>query len=165
MSIDDGRMVLKITENAMKCALFTSMDHKAYNELPNYDLDMETKFWVKKYKTHNTYNQSQAIANEYKSVAYAGPPTSGAGSISINNEIYISILKDTLACLMTEREPAFAVTTRSAERTPSNALATNRMNKFCQQLMTEMKNEMPKVLAAATTAAEAGTGRRWQWRR
>jgi hypothetical protein len=59
---------------------------------------------------------------------------------------------------MTECELAFAVTTRSAKRTPSNTLATNTMNKFCQQLMTKMKNEMAKVLAAATTAAKAGTG-------
>ena len=58
-------MVLKITENAKKFALFTSVDHKAYNKLPNYNLDTATKFWVKKYKMHNTYNQSQAIANEY----------------------------------------------------------------------------------------------------
>ncbi len=54
MLIDDGQMVLKIAENTKKCALFTSMDHEAYNELSNYDLDMVTKFWVKKYKTHNT---------------------------------------------------------------------------------------------------------------
>jgi hypothetical protein len=46
MTIDNGRMVLKFTENAKKCALFTSMDHKAYNELPNYNLDRVTKFWV-----------------------------------------------------------------------------------------------------------------------
>jgi hypothetical protein len=56
MLIDDRQMVLKITENAKKCALFTSVDHKGYNELPNYDLNTVTKFWVKKFKTHNTYN-------------------------------------------------------------------------------------------------------------
>jgi hypothetical protein len=33
VSIDDGQIVLKITENAKKCALLTSVDHKAYNEL------------------------------------------------------------------------------------------------------------------------------------
>jgi hypothetical protein len=120
--------------------------------------DTVTKFWVKKYKTHNTYNQLQAIVNEYKSAAYAGPPTSGAGSICNDNETYISVLEETLAHLKTERELAFAVTTRSAETTPSNTLATNTMNKCCQQLMTEMKNEMAKVLAAAMTAAKAGTG-------
>jgi hypothetical protein len=42
--IDGGQMVLKITENVKKYTLFTSMDHKAYNELPNYDLDTVTKF-------------------------------------------------------------------------------------------------------------------------
>jgi hypothetical protein len=72
MLIDDGQMVLKIIENANKCALFTSVDHKAYDKLPNYNIDMVTKFWVKKYKMHNTYNQLQAIANEYESAAYAG---------------------------------------------------------------------------------------------
>ncbi len=81
----------------------------------------------------------QAITNEYKSTAYSGPPTSGAGSIGNNNETYIFVLKEMLAHLMTEHELAFAVTTRSAKRTPSNMLATN-MNNFCQQLMTEMKN-------------------------
>ncbi len=44
MSIDNGQMVLKITENAKKCALFTSVDHEAYNELTNYNLDMVMKF-------------------------------------------------------------------------------------------------------------------------
>jgi hypothetical protein len=38
-------------------------------------------------------------------------------------------------------------------------LATNTINNFCQQLMTEMKNEMAKVLTAAMTAAKAGTGK------
>ncbi len=54
-----------------------------------------------------------------------------------------------LAHLMMERELAFAVTTRSAKWTPSNMLAINMMNNFCPQLMTEMKNEMAKVLAVA----------------
>jgi hypothetical protein len=56
MLIDNEQMVLKITENTKKCALFTSVDHKAYDELPNYNLDTVTKFWVKRYKAHNTYN-------------------------------------------------------------------------------------------------------------
>jgi hypothetical protein len=64
VSIDSGRMVLKITENTKKCSLFTSVDHKEYNKLPNYNLDTVTKFWVKKYKAHTTYNQLQAIRNE-----------------------------------------------------------------------------------------------------
>jgi hypothetical protein len=44
VSIDDRQMVLKITENAKKCTLFTSMDHEAYDELPNYNLNTVTKF-------------------------------------------------------------------------------------------------------------------------
>jgi hypothetical protein len=160
VSIDDGQMLLKITENAKKCALFTSMDHEAYNELPNYNLDTVTKFWVKKYKTHNTYNQLQVIVNEYESAAYAGPSTSGNGSIGNDNETYISFLKETLARLTVECELAFAVTTRSAKRTPNGTLAMNTMNNFCQQLMTEMKNEMAKVFAVAMTAAKVSTGNR-----
>jgi hypothetical protein len=117
-----------------------------------------TKFWVKKYKAHSTYNQLQAIANEYESVAYAEPPTSSASSIANDDETYISILKEMLAYLTMEHELAFAVTNRAAKRTPSNTLATNRMNKFCQQLITEMRYEMAKVLAVAMTTAKAGTG-------
>ncbi len=113
---------------------------------------------MKKYKTHNTYNQSQAIVNKYKSASYAGPPTSAAGSIGKDGKAYISALKETLARLTTERESTLAVTTRSAKRTPSNTLTMNTMNNFCQQLMMEMKNEMAKVLPAATTAAKADTG-------
>ena len=100
----------------------------------------------------------QAIANEDESVAYAGPPTSGTSSIGNDDKTYITVLEETLARLAMERELAFAVTTRSAKRTPSNTLATNTMNKFCQKLMTEMKNEMAKVLAVAKTTAKAGTG-------
>jgi hypothetical protein len=70
---------------------------------------------VKKYKTNNTYNQLQAIANEYKSAAYAGPPTSDAGSIGTDNDTYISALKEALACLTANCKSAFAETTRSAE--------------------------------------------------
>ena len=47
MAIDDGRMVLKITENAKKYALFTTADHEAYDDLPNHDLAEVIKFWVK----------------------------------------------------------------------------------------------------------------------
>ncbi len=102
MSIDNGQMLLKITENAKKCTLFTSMDQEAYDNLPNYNLDMVTKFWVKKYKMHNIYNPLQAIVNGHKSVAYAGPPTSATNSSGTNNETYISALEETLACLTTD---------------------------------------------------------------
>jgi hypothetical protein len=74
VAIDDGCMVLKITENAKKYALFTNGDHEAYDDLPIHNLDAVIKFWVKNYKVHNTYQQTQAVANQYKSAAYAGPP-------------------------------------------------------------------------------------------
>ena len=54
VAIDDERMVLKITENAKKYALFTTADHEAYDNLPSQDLAKVIKFWVKKYKAHNT---------------------------------------------------------------------------------------------------------------
>jgi hypothetical protein len=74
VAIDDGCMVLKIMENAKKYALFTNADHKVYDDLPIHNLDAAIKFWVKKYKAHNTYQQTQAVANQYKSAAYARPP-------------------------------------------------------------------------------------------
>ena len=51
-------MVLKITENTKKCALFTDIDHELY-ENPDHALDTVTKFWVKKYKAHTKYIQAQ----------------------------------------------------------------------------------------------------------
>jgi hypothetical protein len=74
VAINDRCMVLKITENAKKNALFTSVDHEAYEDLPTHDQDAVIKFWVKKYKAHNTYQQTQAVANQYESAAYAAPP-------------------------------------------------------------------------------------------
>jgi hypothetical protein len=49
-------MVLKITENGKKCTLFTSVDHKGYDKLPNYNLNTVTYFLVKNYKMHKTYS-------------------------------------------------------------------------------------------------------------
>ena len=46
-AINDGRMVLKITYNAKKYVLFTTTDHKAYNNLPSNNLARVIKFWVK----------------------------------------------------------------------------------------------------------------------
>jgi hypothetical protein len=77
-----------------------------------------------------------------------------------DDETYTFVLKETLARHTMERELVFAVTTRTAKRTPSDTLATDTMNNFCQQLMTKMKNEMAKVLAMATPAAKVCTGNR-----
>ncbi len=55
MAIDDGCMVLKIMDYAKKHPLFTNTDHESYDDLPIHNLDAGIKFWVKKYKAHNTY--------------------------------------------------------------------------------------------------------------
>ena len=64
VAIDNGRMVLKITKNAKKCALFTTADHKAYGDLSSHDLAEVIKFWVKKYKAHKTYQRKQTLTNQ-----------------------------------------------------------------------------------------------------
>ncbi len=163
MAIDDGHMVLKITENAKKYALFTNADHEAYNDLPIHGLDAVIKFWVKKYKAHNTYQQTQAVANQYKSVAYAGPPPNKE-AIGNDDATYISALEETVACLVMKQEMAYAATNattaKAAAMSPGEMLAANTLNDFQKQLLTEMRNEMKKVLVAATTAAATGSGAR-----
>jgi hypothetical protein len=44
VAIDDGRMVLKIMENAKKNALFINMDHEAYDDLAIHNMDAVIKF-------------------------------------------------------------------------------------------------------------------------
>ncbi len=69
-----------------------------------------------------------------------------------------------MAHLATERETAYAATnaatTKAAAMSPGNALATNTLNDFRNQLLMEMRNEMKKVLVAATTAAATGSSAR-----
>ncbi len=161
MAIDDGRMVLKIMENAKKYALFTNADHKAYDDLPIHDLDAVIKFWVKKYKAHNTYQQTQAEANQYKSAAYAGPPPNKE-AVGNDDATYISALEEMVARLATEREMAYAATnattTKASAMSPGNTLAAKTLNDFRNQLLMEIRNEMKKVLVAAMTAAATGSG-------
>ncbi len=65
---------------------------------------------------------------------------------------------------MTERETAYAATNaataKAAAMSPGNMLATNTLNDFQNQLLMEMRNEIKKVLVAATTAAATGSGAR-----
>jgi hypothetical protein len=69
-----------------------------------------------------------------------------------------------VAHLVAERETAYAATnaatTKAAAMSPGNTLAANTLNDFQNQLLTEMRNEMKKVLAAATTAVATGSGAR-----
>ncbi len=163
MAINDGHMVLKITENAKKYALFTNGDHKAYEDLPIHNLDTVIKFWVKNYKAHNTYQQTQAVANQYKSTAYAGPPPNKE-AIRNDDATYTSALEETVARLAMKQETAYAATnaptTKAAAMSPGNTLTANTLNDFQNQLLTEMRNKMKKVLAAAMTAAATGSGAR-----
>ncbi len=163
MAIDDGRMVLKIMENAKKYALFTNADHEAYDNLPIHNLDTVIKFWVKNYKAHNTYQRTQAVANQYKSAAYAGPPPNKE-AVKNDNATYISALEETVACLAMEQETAYAATnaatTKAATMSPGITLAANTLNDFRNQLLTEMRIEMKKVLVAATTGVATGSGTR-----
>jgi hypothetical protein len=133
VAIDDGRMVLKITENAKKYALFTNADHKAYDNLPIHNLDAVIKFWVKKYKAHNTYQQTWAVANQYKSAACARPPPNKE-AVGNDNATYISALEETVACLATEQETAYAATnaatTKAAAMSPGDTFAANTLNDF-----------------------------------
>ncbi len=133
MAIYDGRMVLKITENAKKYASFTNADHKAYDNLPIHNQDAVIKFWVKKYKAHNTYQRTQAVANQYESAAYAGPPPNKE-AVEYDDATYISALEETVARLAMERETAYAATNaataKAAATSPNDTLATNTLNDF-----------------------------------
>ncbi len=158
-------MVLKITENAKKYASFTNADHKAYDDLPIHNLDAVIKFWVKKYKVHNTYQQTQAVANQYKSAAYAGPPPNKE-AVRNDNATYIEALEETVARLATEQEMAYAATnattTKAAAMSPGNTLAANTLNDFQNQLLTEMRNEMKKGTGSSNNSSG---NRQWHQRR
>ncbi len=49
---------------------------------------------------------------------------------------------------------------QSGRYVPGCTLAANTLNDFRNQLLTEMRNEMKKVLVAATTAVATGSGAR-----
>ena len=132
--------------------MFTTADHEAYNDLPSHNLAGVIKLWVKKYKAHNTYQRNQAVTNQYESVAYSGPPPNVMEVAEDDDATYISALEGMVKQMATERETAYAATTKPTQP-PGDALMASTLNDFCLQLMTEVKNEMKKVLAAATTAA------------
>ncbi len=118
---------------------------------------------MKKYKAHNNYQRTQAVANQYKSAAYAGPPPNKE-VVGNDDATYISALEETVARLALERETAYvatnATTAKAAAMSPGDTLAANTLNDVQNQLLTEMRNEMKKVLVAATTSAATGSGAR-----
>ena len=135
MTINDGRMALKITENAKKCALFTTADHKAYDNLPSNNLAKVIKFWVKKYKAHKTYQRNQTVTNQYKSVAYSGPSPNVTVAAENDDTTYISAFEETVKQLATERDKVYAATKKPTQM-PGDALMTSTLTNFCFQLMT-----------------------------
>ena len=56
VDIDEARMVLTIMTNAIKCPLFTQLDHKHYDDLANHDLATVKAYWAKNYRAHKKIN-------------------------------------------------------------------------------------------------------------
>ncbi len=97
VDVNNQRMVLKITANAMKCPLFTQLDHENYDALGVYDLQTVKAYWIKKYKAHKKYNRDQEGTNESESAAFAVPPPSNAISVGNDYDTYVSALEETIA--------------------------------------------------------------------
>jgi len=150
VGINEARMVLTITANAMKCPLFTQLDHKHYDDLTNHDLATVKAYWAKKYKAHKKINRDQSATNEYKSVAFTvEPPPSAVPPTGENNYgTYVSALEDVIACQLVEREDALTVNTNA---TPTITMAN---------IMAEMKKELTAMISgmAANICGVPGGG-------
>jgi hypothetical protein len=136
----------------MKCALFTKEDHEKYDDLTTYNLDTVNKLWAEAYKAHTTYIRSKTGANEYESAAYAGTVPTNLSTAGYDNESYTSTLKETVARLMTECKEALTLSTRATTTTPAMSATPTDLR---QQIMTDVKTKMIKVVAAAMAAAKA----------
>ena len=130
VAIDNGRMVLKITDNAKKYALFTNADHEAYDNLPSHNLEEVIKFWVKKYKAHNIYQKTQAVSNQYESAAYAGPPPNVTTAAINSDATYISALEESVTRQTAECEMTLAPTAKTTQ-SPGDALMASTLDDFC----------------------------------
>ena len=109
---------------------------------------------MRNYKAHNTYQQTQAISNQYKRAANAGPPPNVTTAAINNNATYISALEETVMRLTTENETGLVITEKGY---PAAWRCINGKH-VGTQLMKEVKNKMNKVLAAATLAATTQPG-------
>jgi len=152
VDIDEARMVLTITANAMKCPLFTQLDHEHYDDLANHDIATVKAYWAKKYKAHKKINCDQSATNEYKSAAFTvEPPPSVVPPTGENGyDTYVSALKDVFAHQLVEHENELTVNTNA---TPTITMAN---------IMAEMKKELTAMIAgmwqqtpAVAPAAEA----------
>ena len=153
VNIDDERMVLTITSNAMKCLLFAQQDHKGYNDLATKDFATVKTYWVKKYKAHKKYNHHQSATNEYESAAYTMEPP--PNEVPTKVDTYVSALEEIIARQMVDREDALTINTTPT--TPATSMAS---------IMSEVSRlaTLVSTLAAANgggggTAGGGGGGR------
>ena len=148
VDIDEARMVLTITANAMKCPLFTQLDHEHYDDLANHDIATVKTYWVKKYKAHKKFNRDQSATNEYESAAFTmEPPPSVVPPTGGNHyDTYVSALEDVIARQLMQREDALIVNTNA---TPTITMAN---------IMAEMKKELTAMMAVMAANNSGGTG-------
>lgn len=145
VTIDDERMVLTITANAMKCPLFTQIDHEGYDDIRTKDLTTVTTYWVKKYKAHKKFNRDQSATNEYESAAFTmvSPPPS---EVPPDYDTYVSALEDVIARQLVDREDALTINTAATTATTSTASMANLMA------------EVTRLTTLVTTMAAANGG-------
>ena len=147
VDIDDARMVLTISSNAMKCPLFTQLDHENYDDLTPKSLGNVKAYWVKKYKAHKKFNWDQAGTNEYESAACATqPPSTVPPTGDHDYDTYVSALKDVIARQLVDREDALTVNTTVP---PTVSLP---------DIMAAMKKEMTAIMAAMIASNTGGGG-------
>ena len=142
VTIDDDRMVLTITSNAMKCALFTQVDHEGYNDLTAKDLATVKAYWVKKYKAHKKFNRDHSATNEYESAAYTREPP--PNDVPPEVDTYVSALEEIIARQIVDKEDALTINTTTT--TPAVSMAS---------IMAEV-NRLTTLVA--TLAASSGGG-------
>jgi len=148
VDIDEAHMVLTIMANAMKCPLFTQLDHEHYDDLTNHDLATVKAYWAKKYKAHKKFNRDQSTTNEYESIAFTvEPPPSVVPPTGENDyDTYVSALEDVIARQLVEREDALTVNTNA---TPTITMAN---------IMAEMKKELTAMIAGMAANSSGGPG-------
>ncbi len=112
VDINNARMVLTITSNAMKCPLFTQLDHETYDNLTYHSLANVKAYWVKKYKAHKKINCDQSATNEYESAAFTMQPPSVVTPLIRNKyDTYVTALEDSLAKQLVDCKDALTVST------------------------------------------------------
>ena len=145
VDIDEARMVLTITSNAMKCPLFTQLDHENYDDLTTKSLTNVKAYWVKKYKAHKKFNRDQSATNEYESAAFTvQPPSVVSPTGGSEYDTYVSALENVIARQLVDREDALTVNTTAQ---PTVSLT---------EIMAAMKKEMTAMLASMATSNTGG---------